>query len=370
MVPRSIEELERKGLFWRETLDSSKLMAEYPPKFMNPHKNWIYSQISTKNFPPKGALTLSRWQALPIPSKQDFIPPISGETKIEVDSGFFRYQTKPNEFMDDQCCVWHLNFADRNLFGYYQGALFAQDEMQVMEHPILGSVRSWLEEKSLENSNYHPNTQDASGSPTPYLFRGVERRVKIATGKNSQEGRPYGLYGNHFMRASKEAIEKAMTVLNPPTISNILAISAISPRYGFYTREQIVKLFTTVYTGFVAARVESQRTGEVIEDVKNKVEEVEKESEKGIRTIIHTGNWGCGVFGGNPTLIALIQLLGAYFAGIDILVYHPVSNMSQFKGALDIFNRELKLELKEKGAMDALIKLENYGYKWGVSDGN
>jgi hypothetical protein len=39
---------------------------------------------------------------------------------------------------------WHINFADKHLFGYYGGGLFAQDEMQTAEMPILASVREAL----------------------------------------------------------------------------------------------------------------------------------------------------------------------------------------------------------------------------------
>ena len=57
------------------------------------------------------------------------------------------------------------------------------------------------------------------------------------------------------------------------------------------------------------------------------------------KVVIHTGNWGCGThseggrprhsypifvgaFGGNRTLMALIQFIAARFAGVDEIVYH------------------------------------------------
>ncbi len=33
---------------------------------------------------------------------------------------------------------WHVNFADRHLFVAYGSPLMAQDEIQCMEHPVLG----------------------------------------------------------------------------------------------------------------------------------------------------------------------------------------------------------------------------------------
>lgn len=68
---------------------------------------------------------------------------------------------------------WHVNFADYNLFGYYGGNLFAQDEMQVqsrrhallshsmqvMEHPSLGSIREALLKLSYEYPAAAPYTR-------------------------------------------------------------------------------------------------------------------------------------------------------------------------------------------------------------------
>ena len=281
-----------------------------------------------------------------IPFREDSIPPLSGVTEIKTNSSFFSYDDRPEEQAKKR--VWYLNFADRNLFGYYNGSLFAQDEMQVMEHPILGSIRYWLEEKSMKEPKYHPNTQDAYGSPTPFLFQNIERRVVVATDSNVAKGRPKGSYGNKFAHAPIEVIKSAVTFLQPPTHSNILAISAISPRHGRYTLNQINKLFSTLYTGFMAARIENVK----------------------IPTEIHTGNWGCGAFGGNPCLIALLQITAANCAGIDTLFYHPVSNQTQFDEALNIFLDKCKLELEQSGVSKVLGIIEKLGFEWGVSDGN
>ena len=40
---------------------------------------------------------------------------------------------------------WHVNFADPHLFVAYGSRLFAQDEMQVAEHPALGSLKEALD---------------------------------------------------------------------------------------------------------------------------------------------------------------------------------------------------------------------------------
>jgi len=40
--------------------------------------------------------------------------------------------------------VWYINFADSDVFRYYGGTLFAQDESQCLEHPALCSLRVHL----------------------------------------------------------------------------------------------------------------------------------------------------------------------------------------------------------------------------------
>ena len=346
----------KKGLLWREALNTKEIMNKYPPKFMNPHKSWIFSQIpfNKSNFSPK--ITISKWQTLPLPFKDEIVHPKSGKTLVLSNLDIFKYTQIPQE-NGVPSRVWYLNFADRNLFGYYQGALFAQDEMQVLEHPVLGSIRHWLEEKSIIDSKYNPNTQNAEGNATPYLIQNIERRVLVSIDKNKLLGRPLGLYGNNFMQASSDAIKKAIHILSPPSLSNILAISALSTGHGRYTRHQINKLFSTLYTGFIATRIESQQCEN--DEYKEQME-----------TVIHTGNWGCGAFGGNSILIAILQITAAFCAGIDKLIYHTLSKHTQFTQAKQIFEKNLNSVLFEEGPSAVLLSIENLGLEWETADGN
>src|SRR5262249_26029594 len=149
---------------------------------------------------------------------------------------------------------WYLNFADEDLFCGYRGPLFAQDEIQVGEHPALGSLREALKASGVPA--LEPFTRD-KGRPTPVLVRGVERRCAVDTDPDLTAGRPYGLYGNSFARARPADITRATTVLEPPTISNILAMEAPPGGQGAYTIEQIQGIVITAHTGFTAARIES-----------------------------------------------------------------------------------------------------------------
>lgn len=47
-------------------------------------------------------------------------------------------------FGDARIKWFHVNFADAVLFGFYGGSLLAQDELQVLELPLLACVREHL----------------------------------------------------------------------------------------------------------------------------------------------------------------------------------------------------------------------------------
>ena len=176
---------------------------------------------------------------------------------------------------------WYLNFAHHDLFAFWQDPLLAQDEMQVLEHPDLASVRLALVD--LRASTY----VSGRDGPTPILISGVPRRGIIDTAPTPT--RPGGLYGNRFGRASLAEVEEATTKLDAPTISNILAMAAPSGGHGLYTVEEITAILRTAITGFGAAVAETRRSN------------AERE------TVIHTGWWGCGAFGGNQELMSLLH---------------------------------------------------------------
>jgi hypothetical protein len=218
--------------------------------------------------------------------------------------------------------------------------------------------------------------------PTPVLIRGVERRAKIATDRNADDGRPNGLYGNQFAAADVAAIENATTVISPPSISNLIAMAAPQGGDGKYEWDDVQNILTTAYTGFLAARLEAQM-------------EMGPEA----NTVIHTGFWGCGAFGGNRVLMTLLQMVAAHLAEVDILIFHAFDSAG-IKALFDanaIYGREicppdstdsktikeehskgfLKSLLSRKPAdagpnkvSDLINRIVAMGFQWGVSDGN
>jgi len=183
---------------------------------------------------------------------------------------------------------------------------------------------------------------------------GVERRCAIATEPNPERDRPYGLYGNNFALASAEAIEQATKVLNPPTITNILAMEAPAGGYGTYKLKEIEYILNTAFTGFTAARIESNLN-----------------VAPPCKVIIHSGFWGCGAYGGNRILMALLQVLAARLAQIDRLVFHTAnsSGTEDFTKEVEIM-QQLTLEGNPVKVSDLIQEIEAMKFQWGISDGN
>ncbi|MBL1176549.1 hypothetical protein [Pantanalinema sp. GBBB05] len=333
---------DSEGLIGRHTFDLSALMTEHPPQFRHANKQIVYQIACPPGTTYTGQLVFSRWRPMVLP--QAFTP-APHQTQIEERQGYFGYEPSP----EPTAIEWYLNFADPDLFAFYSGGLFAQDEMQVAEHPALAALREAL----LANRIQIGTVED--DQPTPILVRGVERRCAIATNPNPAQGRPLGLYGNRFASANAAAIQQATTPLQPPTISNILAIAAPSGGYGMYRRHQIDYILTTAVTGFTAVRLESQLVTPTPAAI-----------------VIHTGYWGCGAFGGNRVLMALVQLLAARLSQIDRLVFHtsdPAGSADLAK-ARQILEHDLLADAASVSVSDLIDAIVAMKFQWGVSDGN
>eukprot|EP00455_Lapot_gusevi_P041085 TRINITY_DN4725_c0_g1_i15.p1 TRINITY_DN4725_c0_g1~~TRINITY_DN4725_c0_g1_i15.p1 ORF type:complete len:293 (+),score=77.59 TRINITY_DN4725_c0_g1_i15:229-1107(+) len=255
---------------------------------------------------------------------------------------------------------WHVNFADSKLFYAYGSPLMAQDEIQVAEHPVLASLREALVEMSRANqyASIKPLTLDGQHA-TPCLIRNVQRRIQIDLAPNAAAGRPQGLYGNEFWGASEAAVASAVTVLNPPTTSHIIAMAALGYGKGKYTRAQIETTLATVYTSFRAARIEAYRHA------------VNQQLAQFPTVVIHTGNWGAGAFGGDGTLMTLVQMLAGSLAGVDRLFFHTFDDKGTraFQSAINHF-QNLWIDHANRPLTTAQLveKLVSMNFMWGVSN--
>lgn len=212
-------------LISRRVFDAQQLMAAHPPRWQHRNKKAVARISCPPGSVHSGRLTFSRWQERPLPETYG-----ASATVLEGRADAFQYAPPP----PGRTVAWHLNFAHFDVFAFYGGGLFAQDEMQVTEHPALGALREAL----LTDAAVTPATVEA-GRPTPVLVHGVERRCIVDTAPDPDRGRPDGLYGNNFAAAKAAVVEQATRALTPPTVSNILAIEAPSYGTGTYTRDAI-----------------------------------------------------------------------------------------------------------------------------------
>ena len=158
------------------------------------------------------------------------------------------------------------------------------------------------------------------------------------------KARPAGLYGNAFARADGDVVRRATTPIDPPTITNLIAMAARRGLRGRYGADEIESVLTT-FTGFRAAVLESHR-------------------ERGPRTsvAIHTGYWGCGAFGGNRVLMALLQVFAAGIAGLDRLVFHVggPGGRNPLEEALRLVNGSLGTDL-DLSTCELIGRIETIG---------
>lgn len=252
---------------------------------------------------------------------------------------------------DAPCVEWHLSFANAELFCAYGGPALAQDELQVAEHPALGALREAL--AATNDAALAPRTREG-GVATPVLITGVERRCVIDTAPDLASDRPLGLYGIRFSKASPAQIRSAVTVLEPPTLTNVLAIEAPTGGTGMYTRRDLEDALATAYAGFAAAVLESRRS-----------------CGDGAMSVLHTGHWGAGAYGGDRTAMASVQLLAARLAGLDRVAFHAFDDdgVLACQRALRLLERLAPPETERETArvLDGLLAER---FRWGPGDGN
>lgn len=321
---------------FRLSFDTVALLRDYPLQLRDPGKQLLLKLAYPEGLPTPATLEVTRWLAAAVERVT-----LTGSMKVSIQPNYYDYRP----LIGEEGVEWHVNFADSHLFVAYGSRLFAQDEMQVAEHPLLGSVREALLSQRL------PALTDDVDGPTPILVRNVERRISVATDINPAEGRPHGLYGNRFSIAPPEVIQRATTRIDPPTFSNMIAMAAPSYGHGAYTEGQIRRIFVTAFTSFAAARAETP---------------------KHLQTVIHSGFWGCGAFGGNRTVMIAIQSLAAEAAGISQLVFHGanVSGQVDVEVGLDAA-RKTRARCGHNCDLSAIVHdFEQQRFAWGVSDGN
>jgi len=141
-------------------LISVRPRINYPPEFSHTHKALLYDIAS------KGRLKEGNGNEITVARVK---PGTIKENRLQWGMlfkhlpAYFDYQTV--EVSDKKLTEWYINFADGDLFAYYGTGLFAQDEMQVAEHPVLASIHTWM-----------------TYEPLPKPIPGLNRAVLCKTG--------------------------------------------------------------------------------------------------------------------------------------------------------------------------------------------
>ncbi|MFN8177613.1 MAG: hypothetical protein U0167_06790 [bacterium] len=325
----------------RDVFDAAELVALHPPLLWNPNKRVVFQVACPRGSSARGRISYSQWPAMPLPESADLR---RASQLVEARADVYDYAPA---MTDPRAVEWHVNFADPHLFVAYGSGLFAQDEMQVAEHPALGSLKEALEARRC------PVRTVAGGRPTPVLVMGVERRCRVDTAPNAAEGRPHGLYGNAFAAAAPEDVRRATARIDPPTVTNLIAMAAPAGGRGRYLAQTIERILITALTAFRAAVMESDRSRDGAGPV-----------------AVHTGFWGCGAFGGDRVLMALLQMIAAQMAEVDRLVFHAVSAA----GVKTLETARARAAEALGGSTlptaELIERIEALGFTWGVSDGN
>jgi Poly (ADP-ribose) glycohydrolase (PARG), Macro domain fold len=315
----------------RRDYDAATLIREHPPRMRHPHKRLVYELCGGNAT--TGALAVTRWAAERLPANAALV-----STEVISMAGYYDYA-------GDDRGVWHVNFADPQLFVAYGSPLLAQDELQAAEHPVLGAIREALIAEG------EPALTEEDAVATPVLVVGAERRCTIETAPDLEAGRVSGLYGNRFAAASADVIRRAIRVHRQPARTNLIAIAA-PVGSGEYMRPQLERILVTAYSGFAAAIAETQRMW------------------PGAPTEVRTGFWGCGAFGGNRQVMVIMQVLAARLAGVSRLRVYAFDAMGRasFTAGAAALDRVLGEPGEPLG--DLIERIADLDYQWGVSDGN
>ncbi len=324
-----------------------ELLKDYPPKFTNRTKAEFYKAalVTHKDCPGN----LNAYQCLFDQNLKKDTKLSLSKIEIKEEKGFFNY-IECNSSENNS--VWYLNFADSNLFAFYGSNLFAQDEIQTLEHPLLCSLREYLlknKMNSFEPKTVYLNRAHGLCYPTPVLIENVPYWISVDTKPVLDDGNIGNLYGNNFSYASEEELAAGIQIFEGDIKSNIIAVAALSGGSGAYTKKDIEFTLETVLAAFHQARFISQAHNELSEDFK---------------VSIHTGNWGCGVFGGNREFMYLVQMIAASATEIDELFFHAVDKVS-FAQAKEKFAL-----LKDMTFEECVNYLLSQNYIWGHGDGN
>ena len=309
---------------YKHAWSARSLQAAHPLRTHEPNKSLVLERCAPPDRPWLGTVEISRWPQEHLPQR---VP--TAALQVDLVPAYFLYEADPGR-------AWYVNFADPEVFFAWRSSLLAQDELQCMEHPVLGLVREALLEAGLSTRTAERDRA------TPILVKGVERRCAFDT--RPSPSAPGGLYGNRFSRGSREQILAALRLIDPPTTTNLVCMAAPACGSGAYREGELRSTLATATTAFQAAVAETAGPTE-----------------------IHTGFWGCGAFGGDRVIMVALQALAARLVGLERIVFYTgdADGLQIAREGLEALEGALRPTVE--GCLAAILAL---GRRWGLSDGN
>ncbi|KAJ3220245.1 hypothetical protein HDU67_003260 [Dinochytrium kinnereticum] len=279
---------------------------------------------------------------------------------------------------------WYVVFSDSRMFVYSHTDRFASEEINCVEHLVLGNVKEALNDLStngiftepegyarryqaltgrfagynplqvndpdfylpkdknkedFRHENIGPFTRDSAHRPTPYILMDVPLVCKINPGK---------FYGPKFKEFPEEALKKITSDVKTYQPSTTTPFTGTHDGYAqadptsstptlrkritnnLVVMSSLDQLFNplrarigpyTVYQiRFIFRTAYTAFHGLMATTRRNSLEKKQKKWTP--KVILHTGFWGCGSFGGNKTVMAYLQMVAASAAGVDELHMH------------------------------------------------
>lgn len=329
------------------------LLDKYPPLYIHPRKLYFYDLACNAHKLVPGHMIISRFSF----NEQAFDGgfPYKSCTTFSTDPTYYDYK---KDVSTEDRFVCYVNFADYNLFGFYDDGKFAQDEIQTTEHPLLGSVVRYLEAKEIPS--LEPYTALSENKiPSPYLIENVPYWISVNTSVIMPDGSVHNLYGRNFRTETKEVVNEGVKIVEEEIDDNILAIAAPNEFYNeYYSVTDIRYIIQALLSGFSGA--------------------VDQAHKKNCNKIaIHTGNLGCGAFGGNPTLMYLAQFIAGNMSGVDELIFHaPIQE--RYEEAIQLYDAFIEKVVNGGNevvrgivcSMKSIIDfLDSYKFMWGNGNG-
>jgi hypothetical protein len=172
----------------------------------------------------------------------------------------------------------------------------------------------------------------------------------------------FSIIGNNFSSSSKSTVLKSYKYFPQPQTINIIAIEAPKYGQGTYTRQQINYILQACYTAYSAAKTLANVTYRL---------KYGRISNTQLKTHIHTGWFGCGAYGGNRSIMIILQIVAAKMAGIDEVIFHTVTDScQQEKRVANVWLKNMFDSGQDQLSINEVIeKIAMENFQWGQSNG-